>query len=103
MVMCGINTLFPLLTPLAISTSKTLSPSFDMISHVLFLSPFPEPAQRFLNKITGAPTLSAIECGDIPESVIEFRNSVGYACCMPSSATVSADKYVLPSPGYLSI
>ena len=60
MVMHGINTLFPLLTPLAISTSKTLSPSFDMISCVPFLSPFPEPAQRFLNKITGAPTLSAM-------------------------------------------
>ena len=76
-VILGINTQFPLFIPLAISASITFTPSFNIMSQVPFLSPFPGPALRFLKRITGAPTLSVIECGGIPESVNELRNSVG--------------------------
>ena len=56
MVILGNRTHFPLQTPLAISASKT-SPSFKIISRVPFRNPFPGPALRFLNRLTGAPTL----------------------------------------------
>ena len=69
----GIKTDFPLLTPLAISTSKTFSPSFKIINLVPFHYPCPGPALKFLSNMTGAPTLSVIACGGIPERVIEFR------------------------------
>ena len=53
--------------------------------------------------MTGKPTFRVIECGSIPDNVIEFRNSVGYALCKYSLLVVSADRYVLPSPGNFSM
>ena len=96
-VILHINTCFPLFTPLAISNSSTLSPSFWTINQVPFHSPFPGPAPRFLNNMTGAPTLSVIECGGIPDRVIELRKSIGYVFCKSSSTTESA------SPGDCSM
>ena len=89
MVIHGIRTYLLLLTPLAISTSKTFSPRFSTINHVPFFNP---PPLRFCKRIMGDPTFNVIECGGIPESVIEFRKSVGYVFCKSSSATVSADR-----------
>ena len=77
MVILGINTHFPLFTPVAISASITFSPSFNITILVPFRSPLPEPALRFHNNITGAPIFSVIACGGMPESVIELRNSIG--------------------------
>ena len=60
MVILGMSTQLPLFTPLAISTSMTFSPRCNTISHVPFLNPPAQPALRFCNRMTGAPTLSGI-------------------------------------------
>ena len=98
-VILGINTHFPLLTPLAISTSRTLSPSFKITNHVPFLNPFPGPALRFYSKITGAPAFRVIEWGGIPDGVTKFKKSIGYVLFKSPSAIESPDRCVLPSPG----
>ena len=98
-VMQGINTHFPLFTPLAISTSITQSQRCSIIILVPLQRPFPEPACRFHNSITGHFIFSSISCCSNPDSVKEFRNSVRYVYTRSSSATVSAGLYTWSVPG----
>ena len=91
-VILGISKHLPLPTPLAISTSKTFSPSFKMINCVPFLNSLLRLAHKFLNRITGAPTFSDIAWGGISERVMDLRKSVGYAFCKSSSETVFAER-----------